>query len=102
MDLRTYHPRTLARLDTACGDRLLPFVNAAYAEDLEVDLHLVRAGDAHDLIAYALRGEAIVREATWRLPPLTQLPERIATAVLQAYVDALLAGTARFRARHGF
>ncbi len=102
MDLRTFVPRTLALLDTAAGDRLLPFVQAAYAEQLEVDLQILPAGSGYELLVHALDGERIVREATWPLGQVSRLPQHIGAAVLVAHVDCVLARTARFRAKHGF
>ena len=102
MDLRSFAPRTLALLDTAAGDRLLPFVHAAYAEELEVDVQLLRAGPAYELLVHALAGELIVREATWPIAQVSRLPQHIGAAVLSVHVDGVLAKAARFRAKHGF
>jgi len=102
MDLRTFSPRTLALLDTAAGDRLLPFVHAAYAEELEVDVQLLRAGPAFELLVHALVGDRIVREAKWPIEQVSRLPQHIGAAVLIVHVDGILAQAARFRAKHGF
>ena len=99
MDLRTLSPRTLALLDVASGDALLPFVREAFSDGLEVDLQIVRAGMAHDIAVLAVEGERIVREATWAAPRTSELPQHIAAAVLHTYVCGLQERVARFRVR---
>jgi hypothetical protein len=99
MDVFTLSPRTLAALDTASGDRLLPFVRDAYGNGHDVDLRVHSVGLAHEIVARAHCGPRVVREARWPVARLGELPERIGLTLLLAYIDGVRAETDDWRSR---